>query len=374
MLPHHARRRLLPAASAFLTRRGAAPTASALQRGGVHPSLPRLGPRASGAPISSCHILLRCHSSSSASSAAEPPSKSGDAKAQSSDTYTVKQSADEIAIKDRVRIIPLGQGVVHVLLSRPEKLNSLDLPMFEAIADAASRLKTDPALSTNLRAVILSGEGRAFCTGLDAKGVALSGPSKALNALLERPSPYGGAEGRGNLAQDVSVLWRELPVPVIACLHGMCFGGGLQIALGADMRFATPDCKLSIMESRWGLIPDMGISITLRELVSIDVAKELTMTGRIVSGLEAERVGLVTRCVDDPMEEARKVAKEIAERSPDSVALTKELFQTTWVADEESCLKTETELQMRLIGTWNQIAASGRSFGVKLPYFRKKEG
>lgn len=245
--------------------------------------------------------------------------------------------------------------------------------MFEAIADAASRLKNDVELKKGLRAVILSGEGRAFCTGLDAKSVALSGPSKNLNRLLERPSPYGGEEGLGNLAQDVCYLWRVLPVPVIACLHGMCFGGGLQVALGADMRFSTPDCRLSIMESRWGLIPDMGASITLRELVRIDVAKELTMTGRIVSGLEAEKIGLVTRCVEDPLKEAMDVAKEIVERSPDSVATTKELFQSTWVADEATCLKQETDLQMKLIGTYNQMAAAGRQFGVSLPYFRRKD-
>jgi len=165
---------------------------------------------------------------------------------------------------------------------------------------------------------------------------------------------------------------RGLPVPVIACLHGMCYGGGLQLALGADLRFSTPDCRISIMESRWGLIPDMGASVTLRELVRMDVAKELTMTGRIISGTEAEKFGLVTRCVDDPMEEAMSVAREIIERSPDSVAATKELFQSTWVADEELCLKKETDLQLKLMATWNQIAASGRQFGVNLPYFQRK--
>mmetsp|Transcript_5909 Transcript_5909/g.9797 ORF Transcript_5909/g.9797 Transcript_5909/m.9797 type:complete len:322 (+) Transcript_5909:3-968(+) len=257
-----------------------------------------------------------------------------------------------INIQNRVKIIPTDDGIIHVLLSRPTKLNSLDMPMFEAIADAASRLKNDPTLNKNMRVILLSGEGRAFCTGLDAKSVTLSGPTKNLDKLLERPSEFGGEDGLGNLAQDVCYLWRGLPVPVITCLHGMCFGGGLQVALGADMRFSTPDCRFSIMESRWGLIPDMGASLTLRELVRIDVAKELTMTGRIVDGLEAEKIGLVTRCVDDPMEEAMKVAKEIIERSPDSVAATKELFQSTWVADEDTCLKKETDLQMKLIATW----------------------
>lgn len=277
-----------------------------------------------------------------------------------------------IKIKDHVKIKSLGQGIVNVVLSQPNKLNSLCIPMFEAIAEAASMLRNDRELNKDLRVVIISGEGRAFSSGLDAKGVALSGPKSSLNKLLKRPSGYGGDDGVGNLAQDVCYLWRKLPVPVIAVLHGYCFGGGLQIALGADFRFSTPDCKLSIMESRWGLIPDMSASIVLRELVRIDVAKELTMTGRIIDAVEAESLGLVTRCVDDPMEEAMKVAREIIARSPDSVAASKELFQTTWMeADDATCLEKETTLQLKLIGTWNQAAAAGRQFGINLPYWNK---
>ena len=291
-----------------------------------------------------------------------------------SQSYEPKHPTNiRINIKDHVKLISLGQGIINVVLSRPNKLNSLCIPMFEAIAEAASMLQNDKELNKGLRVVIISGEGRAFCSGLDAKSVALSGrPKSSLNKLLKRPSGYGGDEGLGNLAQDVSYLWRKLPVPVIAVLHGYCFGGGLQIALGADLRFATPDCKLSIMESRWGLIPDMSASIVLRELVRMDVAKELTMTGRIISGTEAESLGLVTRCVDDPMEEAMKVAREVIARSPDSVAASKELFQSTWVeADVATCLEKETTLQLKLIGTWNQAAAAGRQFGINLPYWNK---
>jgi enoyl-CoA hydratase/carnithine racemase len=298
------------------------------------------------------------------------------AQASSSQTYEPKHPNPNVTIniKDNVKIISLGQGIINVVLSRPNKLNSLDMGMFEAIAEAASRLRSDRELNKDLRVVIISGEGRAFCSGLDAKGVALSGPKSSLNRLLQRPSDYGGEKGVGNLAQDVSYLWRKLPVPVIAVLHGYCFGGGLQIALGADLRFATPDCKLSIMESKWGLIPDMSASIFLRELVRMDVAKELTMTGRIISGSEAESLGLVTRCVDDPMEEAMKVAGEIIARSPDSVAASKELFQSTWmVPDDATCLETETTLQLKLIGTWNQAAAAGRQFGVNLPYWNNRD-
>lgn len=269
---------------------------------------------------------------------------------------------------DRVETTVDSNGIARVYLSRPDKLNALDLSMFEAIAAEAVKLKSD----TSLRAVILSGRGRAFCTGLDVKNILKSNPKKTVNRLLERPSGYSN-HSTGNLAQDVGLLWRDLPVPVICSLHGMCYGGGMQIALGADFRFATPDCKLSIMEAKWGLIPDMSASVTLRELVRIDVAKELTMTGKVLNGTEAASLGLVTKCVHDPMAEAEKLANEILQRSPDSVAMSKELYQKTWVASQEYCLTVETDLQKKLLASWNQLAASGRNFGVNIPYFQRKD-
>lgn len=206
-----------------------------------------------------------------------------------------------------------SNGIARVSLSRPDKLNALDLRMFEAIAQEASSLKQN----RSLRAVILSGQGKAFCTGLDVKTILKSNPKKTVDRLLERPSGYSSTSETtiyGNLAQDVAYLWRDLPVPVICVLHGMCYGGGFQIALGADFRYATPDCKLSIMESKWGLIPDMSCSVTLRELVRIDVAKELTMTGRVFDGREAASLGLVTECVEDPMARAQELATNIVKR------------------------------------------------------------
>ncbi|KAG7358886.1 enoyl-CoA hydratase/carnithine racemase [Nitzschia inconspicua] len=276
--------------------------------------------------------------------------------------------------RDRVTANVDSHGVCHVRLNRPDKLNACDLAMFEAIARTASDLRQD----RSLRAVILSGQGRAFCTGLDVKAVMKNGNPKAqINRLLERPSGYGPNNDNaiGNLAQDVSILWRELPVPVIAVLHGMCYGAGFQIALGADFRYATPHCKLSIMEGKWGLIPDMGASILLKELVSIDVAKELTMTAKIISGEEAHRLGLVTHVYDDPMPEAERFVKDILERSPDAIAAAKELYQSTWTAtsDKESLI-LETKLQEKLLISWNQLAASGRSaFGINVPYSKRKE-
>ena len=203
----------------------------------------------------------------------------------------------------------MGEGIYNIQLNRPKKYNALDLQMFESIAETISILQNDYK-SMNIRCIILSGNGKAFCTGLDvpsivklenSDGSSKSGmmmPHTKINRLLERPSGYDNqrnyetignndeGKGIGNLAQDVAFLWRSIPIPVIAVLQGMCYGGGMQIALGADIRIATPNCKLSIMEAKWGLIPDMSASITLRELVPIDVAKELTFTGRIINGIE----------------------------------------------------------------------------------------
>ena len=267
-------------------------------------------------------------------------------------------------------------GICRVELNRPNKLNSLDMKMFDDIAETVSSLKSD----RSIRAVILSGQGRAFCTGLDVKAVMKDGnPQIQIERLLERKSRpsndnYDETIVESNLAQDVSILWRELDVPVIAVLHGMCYGAGLQIALGADFRYATPDCKLSIMEGKWGLIPDMGASVLLRELVRIDVAKELTMTGRIISGTEANKLGLVTRVCEDPMKDAGIFALELVERSPDAIAAAKQLFQRTWTAvSEDESLRLESKLQRRLLKSWNQLAAAGRSaLGWEFPYRNRR--
>lgn len=144
--------------------------------------------------------------------------------------------------------------------------------------------------------------------------------------------------------------------------------------MGADFRYATPDCKMSIMEGKWGLIPDMGASILLKELVPIDVAKELTMTAKILSGEEAHRLVLVTHVYDDPMKEAERFAKDLLQKSPDGIAAAKELYQSTWTAADREALQVETKLQEKLLISWNQLAASGRSaFGINVPYSKRKE-
>ena len=248
-------------------------------------------------------------------------------------------------MNDRVTIV-LDDHVAVVTLNRPDKHNALDGAMFEGIVQAAGEVARDPSV----RAVVLHGEGPSFCSGLDL-GSLMTGPV-SLDDILKRPDGQ-----RANAAQQACTAWIDVPAPVIAAIHGNCFGGGLQIALGADIRFATPDARLSVMESKWGLVPDMGITSTLPRLVRIDVAKELTYTGRVVSGAEAAELGVITRVAADPLAAARELAAEIAGRSPDAMRAAKRLYDTSWNAPVEEGLLLETELQVGLIGSPNQIEA-----------------
>lgn len=251
--------------------------------------------------------------------------------------------------EQRVRI-DVEDHVAVVTLTRPDKHNALDAAMFEGILGAAEQVGATPGV----RAVVLHGEGKSFCSGLDVASF-LDGPV-SLDSLLERDGR------RANVAQRACTDWLDLPVPVIAAVHGNCFGGGLQIALGADVRIAAPDARLSVMEVRWGLVPDMGITNTLPRLARIDVAKELTYTGRVISGEEAAALGLVTRVDADPLAAARALAAEIAGRSPDAVRAAKRLYDESWVAPRDEGLLLETELQVSLAGKPNQIAAVTAGF------------
>lgn len=243
--------------------------------------------------------------------------------------------------------ITVTDHVADVRLNRPEKMNALSIPMFEAVSAAAERVAQD----TSIRAVVLSGEGRAFCAGLDL-------------ANFSDPTAFGGnpfGPGRGgfwpNFYQKPCYLWKDVPVPVIAALHGAVFGGGFQIALGADIRIARPDVKMSLMEIKWGLIPDMSGTQTLRDLVRLDVAKELAFTGRIVEGAEAERIGLVTRLAEDPYAEAMTLAREIATKNPQAIALNKLLFEASRHGDHRRGLELEEKLQAKIIMSPNQLEA-----------------
>jgi enoyl-CoA hydratase/carnithine racemase len=236
--------------------------------------------------------------------------------------------------------------VATVTLTRPEKHNALDVAMFEGIIAAAGQLMEAPSV----RAVVLHGEGPSFCSGLDVMSIMSTG--NGTEALLD---PLRGAVP--NWFQRAAYDWTQVPVPVIAAVHGNCLGGGLQIALGADIRIATPDARLSVMEIKWGLIPDMSMTRTLPRLVRIDVAKELTYTGRVFSGTEAQELGVVTRLSDDPLSAAQQLAGDIAAMSPDAIRSAKRLYDESWTGTAEQTLALEAQLQLRLIGTANQMAA-----------------
>jgi enoyl-CoA hydratase/carnithine racemase len=235
--------------------------------------------------------------------------------------------------------------VAVVTLSRPAKHNALDPEMFDAIAAMLEFLEQE----SGLRSVVLRGDGPSFCSGLDLAAMAASGGLAALSAPLLDPPP--------NRFQQVAIGWLNLPVPVVAAIHGNCLGGGFQIALAADIRIAAPDARLSVMETQWGLIPDMGITRTLPRLVGIDIAKELTYTARKLSGQQAAQLGLVTHLAADPFADALALAHEIAERSPDAIRRTKQLFDLGWTGTPAETLALEARLQSELIGTPNQLAA-----------------
>ncbi len=251
---------------------------------------------------------------------------------------------------DRVRV-KLADHVALVTLARPDKHNALDVAMFEAIGDVLERLVSE----RGVRSVVLHGEGPSFCSGLDLVSVMSAG--EGLQGLIERLR-----EDPPNWFQRVAFGWTQLPMPVIAAVHGTCFGGGLQIALAADIRIAAPDARLSVMEVKWGLVPDMSISRTLPRLVRLDVAKELTYTGRVLSASEAMQLGLVTWVAGDPLAAARRLATEIASRSPDAVRAAKRLYDESWTAPPERSLALEAELQRALIGSPNQLAAVQAGF------------
>jgi enoyl-CoA hydratase/carnithine racemase len=245
--------------------------------------------------------------------------------------------------QERVRV-QVRDHIATVTLTRPEKHNALDPAMFEAIVEAAEEVAATPGV----RSVVLHGDGPSFCSGIDVTSFSSdAGLNGGLEGMREVPNRF----------QRTAYDWVTVPVPVIAAIHGNCLGGGLQIALGADVRIATADARLSVMEVKWGLIPDMSITRTLPRLVGIDVAKELTFTGRVFSGEEAVRLGVVTRVAADPLAAARELAAEIADRSPDAVRGAKRLFEESWNRPAEETLALEAEIQLKLIGSPNQLAA-----------------
>lgn len=270
-------------------------------------------------------------------------------------------------------LIDIQDHVAHVRLNRPDKMNALDDAMFAAIIDAGEQLKANK----DIRAVVLSGEGRAFCAGLDMGNFAnmASGKPDDATAKSQTATDAGGrlehrTHGLANRAQYTSWVWRELPVPVIAALHGVAFGGGCQISIGADMRYAAPGTKICIMEMRWGLVPDMGATPYLPHLLRDDVLRELTYTNRIIEADEAQALGLVTRVVINPIEAALQTAAEIASRNPEAVRAAKRILNNAPFQNPQEILLAESREQDQIIGKPNQVEAVMANMEKRAPHFQ----
>ena len=256
--------------------------------------------------------------------------------------------------------IETDDQVTIVRLNRPQKHNAIDMGMFEEIIEIGATLAAD----TSIRAVVLTGAGDHFCAGIDlsvfqGEGIGAAGGGR-MDAIDGSPA---------NFFQKAAYAWRELPVPVIAAIRGVAFGGGLQIALGADIRYARADAQFSIMEIKWGLIPDMAISTTAHHVLPVDKAKELAYSGRVISGSEAEAIGLVTAIKDDPLAAATAMAHEIAGRSPDAIRATKKLFDESWHSHTDSSLRLEANLQTSIMGAPNQLEAVHANLQKRKPEF-----
>jgi enoyl-CoA hydratase/carnithine racemase len=231
--------------------------------------------------------------------------------------------------------------------------------MFEDLAETGDRLRG----RDDIVAVIVHGAGDSFCSGLDFKS--LTGDRGVMQKVFAR-----SADSPANFAQRPAYVWREVDLPVIAAISGNCFGGGLQIALGADLRIAAPDARFSVMEIKWGLVPDMSATQTLCDLVRLDVAKELAFTGRIVDADEALELGLITRIEQDPVAAAEALAAILRERSPDALRSIKRLFNDAWRAGDEEGLSLEAAVQQRLLGRPNQIEAVRANLEKRPPRFQ----
>ena len=250
---------------------------------------------------------------------------------------------------ERIRMV-LRDGVADVRLARADKMNALDDALFDALRRTGERLKT----LTGVRAVVLSGEGRAFCAGLDSAsfGQMAAGGASA-QRLLQGERTAGGA----NPPQQAVMVWRELPVPVIAAVHGVAYGGGFQLMLAADLRLVAADARLSMMEIHWGLVPDMAGMVLLRGLVRDDVARELVYTGRVFDGAEALRLGLATRLCAGRFAEALALAREIACRPPQALRAAKRLLDLAARGEAKDILLAESREQAALIGAPEQVEA-----------------
>ena len=264
-------------------------------------------------------------------------------------------------MSDRVTCT-IVDGVADVRMNRPEKMNALDASMFDALVETGESLKE----ATGLRAVVLSGEGRAFCAGLDFSGFQAMAETSGLGGMGRVGDTNERITHRG---QQACWVWQELSVPVIAAVHGHALGGGCQIALGADLRFVAPDAKLSVLEIRWGLIPDMTGTYLLTRLIGLEAAKDLTFSGRMVSGEEALAMGLASRVCADPRAEALAYAAELAAKNPEAVRRAKALLNASLAASPAEQFAAERSNIAALIGSPNQVEAVTAFFEKRPPRF-----
>lgn len=266
-------------------------------------------------------------------------------------------------MNDRVKV-DIDGGIATVTLNRPDKRNAVDLAMFEALVATGDSLRD----MRSLRAVVLCGAGKHFCAGIDVSVFGGDGIGAVGAGLME---PRQGSPA--NVFQAAAWVWQQIPVPVVAALQGVVFGAGLQIALGADIRYAAHDVQMSIMEVKWGLIPDMAISCTARRVLRPDRLKELAFTGRILGSDEARDAGLVTSIMEKPFEAASMLTREIAGRSPDAIRAMKRLLGDCWQTDVPASLRREADLQRDIMRGANQAEAVRANIENRAPDFRDPE-
>ncbi len=264
----------------------------------------------------------------------------------------------------RIRI-DFDDQIAHVVLTRAEKKNAMDDEMIDALIAAGAEIA-----GSGVRAVILSGEGDCFCAGIDVSGL-----TKIIGQDIEAlilPRTHGG--GTTNRWQEVTMVWKRLDIPVIAALHGVVFGAGMQLALGADIRIASPDTKLAVMEMKWGLIPDMGGMVLLPRLLREDVLKRLIYTAEPVSAAQAADWGLITEVHDDPIGAAQALAENIAQKGPNAIKAAKALCETAYTVSAEDVLIAEAQMQVSLLGQPEQMEVISAQFGKRAPVFKSSAG
>jgi enoyl-CoA hydratase/carnithine racemase len=265
-------------------------------------------------------------------------------------------------------IVECRGGVADVRLARAGRMNALDDAMFSALLDTGDRLRKE----SGVRAIVLSGEGRAFCAGLDVdrfKAIGSGNAGDSRHRLSVGDFESERFENGANRFQQAVTIWRELPVPVIAAIHGVAFGAGLQLALGCDMRFVAADARMALLEIKWGLVPDLGGMALLRGLVRDDVARDLTWSGRILSGSEAVAIGIGTRVCDDPRQDALSFANEIAQKNPHAIRAGKRLLNLATRSDQRTVLVEESREQAALLAAHNQIEAVRANLERRPPVF-----